>query len=145
MNYKFNHPKNPFPLGNSEEFSGSKSNIPLGGGQNLIIPLRVVRLWAVVSAVNPVWQGLSPISVINTEIFLEKFYRYWVRFFKNNSRRTDMPKPNYVSSISIKFESESISQLRKEATENQRSLSGEIRHRLNQTLQANNSDKNQSE
>jgi hypothetical protein len=56
-----------------------------------------------------------------------------------------MPRQDYASSISIKFELETVAQLRKEALENQRSLSGQVRHLIYKSLQPKDSDKNQSE
>ena len=56
-----------------------------------------------------------------------------------------MPRQDYASSISIKFELETVNQLRKEAMENQRSLSGQVRHLIYKSLQPKDSDKNQSE
>jgi hypothetical protein len=56
-----------------------------------------------------------------------------------------MPRPDYASSISIKFELETVAQLRRQALENQRSLSGQVRHLIYKSLQPKDSDKNQSE
>lgn len=56
-----------------------------------------------------------------------------------------MPKLVDASSISIKFKLETVKELRKEALQNNRSLSGEVRHRIYKSFQAKDSDKNQSE
>ena len=55
-----------------------------------------------------------------------------------------MPRPDYASSISIKFEIETVNQLRKEALENQRSLSGQVRHLIYKHLQPKDSDTSRS-
>jgi len=56
-----------------------------------------------------------------------------------------MPKPQYSFSIPTKFELETLKTLRESALANQRSLSGEVRFRVLQTLDPKDSDKKQSE
>ena len=56
-----------------------------------------------------------------------------------------MSKPEYASSISIKFELETVNQLREEASQNQRSLSGEVRHRIYKSFHRKDSEQNPAE
>lgn len=56
-----------------------------------------------------------------------------------------MSKPELSYSTPVKFELETLKKLKESAWANQRSLSGEVRFRVLQTMEPKDSDKNQSE